>query len=215
MWRYLTSRIPRVIGQEHMRVLSDWRYLSNSKTHIHARIKRKRKREGQRGKLGTSNRHSWIKLRAFRAENVSGSAMLSATTTNATVVPHAARRRKYTYISKSLTKASLYPACAYSGASLENGSVGPQRARTLVSSPARARSLRWTPTTNIADRNSTYSRLSWVRANDDDGSDFRGIEIVSRESSTAFRWNSTLGERSLRAIFHMRVCCATDRKSVV
>lgn len=39
---------------------------------------------------------------------------------------------KYTYVSKSPTKA-LYPAYAYSGASLENGSVGPQRARTLVS----------------------------------------------------------------------------------
>ncbi|KAL0102489.1 hypothetical protein PUN28_018046 [Cardiocondyla obscurior] len=75
-----------------------------------------------------------------RTENVSGSAMLSATTTNVDVVPHAARLCTFVNtrtVSKSPTKAPLYPACAYSGTSLENGSVGPQRARTLVSSPTR------------------------------------------------------------------------------
>jgi len=46
------------------------------------------------------------------------------------------------------------------------------------------------------------------------GSDFRGIEIVSRESSTAFSWNSTFDECSLHAIFRMRMYCAAARRCI-
>lgn len=60
-----------------------------------------------------SNRRSWIKLRAFRTENVSGSAMLSATTTNAAVVPHAPRRR--TFVNTRIRKQEPYESFVVSG----------------------------------------------------------------------------------------------------
>lgn len=91
-------------------------------------------------KLGTSNRCSWIKLRAFRAENVSGSAMLSATTTDTTVVPHATRRRSVV----NTRNQGFHKSAVVSGICARDSRkwVGPPNARVHSPRRQRARSPR-------------------------------------------------------------------------
>jgi len=199
MWRYLTSRIlgywdESAYGLRRIRgvYLMPRRIRAHAYTHTHthtfAHIYVYMHKER---KLGMSNRCSWIKLRAFRAENVSGSAMLSATTVDTTIVPHATRRSVVNTRTQGFYKSAVVSSVRTRFLKMGR-SVLRTRAYTRVASPACAFASMNADDKHCGQKFSVFTAITRVCANNVyDDSGFRSIEIVSRESSTTFRCNES------------------------